>query len=69
MKKPRLIASAKPNYQKVKVGRKIFVYHKIRIKTPTPMQCCLDLMHKIAKITLRRVKQIANEKTKEDGIH
>ena len=61
MKKP--IASAKPNEHKVYVGKKVYVYSRIRKRELTQGQIFLKLMHQIAKVTLRRVKQIVKNKS------
>jgi len=67
MKKPRLVASAKPSEHKVRVKKKTFVYSRVRKMEMSDDKCYVKLMHQVAKVTLRTVKQICQPKTTENG--
>lgn len=60
--KRKLIASAKPNDHKVKVRNKIFVYGRVRKRILTEEQSIYHLIRQVAKVSLRRVKEIFEHK-------
>lgn len=62
MKKPILLASAKPKAHQVKVLSRIFIFGHIQTKALNDDQCYLYLMRQAAKVTLRRVKYIVGTK-------
>lgn len=63
---PTKVASAKPGEHKVRVGRKTYVYARVRKLIPDEDPVTLNgmnLIHYIAKESLRVVKQIFKVKT------
>jgi len=65
--KGTLIASAKPNEHKVRVRKKTFVYSRIRKMDLSDDKCYVILMRQVVKVIVRRVKQICQSKTTENG--
>lgn len=66
-KRPRLMASAKPNTHKVRVRKKTFVYSRIRKWEPSKTWHWINFMRNVAKVTLQKVKEICQPKNQQDG--
>lgn len=62
MKKPKLMASAKPHEPRVRVKRKTYVYSRIRKRELSDDKVYVQLMRQVAKVVLRTVKEICNIK-------
>lgn len=60
--KKQPIASAKPGQHKVRVNRRTYVYARVRVRELTETQTFIHIMRQVAKLTLRRVKEICQHK-------
>lgn len=62
MKKPVLVASAKPKEHKVRVNHRIYTFANIRQQEWIGKEEVMQWIGRIAKLTLKRVRHICQQK-------